>query len=73
MKKTKLKELLFDIAGKDLVEGANLIDHPCIVAAKAIDQCFDDIDYLKQILNNKQTIRAKRAVHLIKLNYNPDY
>lgn len=73
MYRTQLAIMLAEIAKQDLAPGAELAAHPCSIAIKALDQAIDDIDYLKQIINGTQTKRAKRAVYLIKLNYDPDF
>jgi len=47
MKKKELIELLSQLATEDLAEDCKLEDHPCSVAIRAIEQCFEDIDSLR--------------------------
>ncbi len=47
MNKEELIELLSNIATKDLMGGHSLENHPCSVACKALNQCFEDIEKLQ--------------------------
>lgn len=47
MNREELTSLLSDLAENDLVQGADIYDHPCTVAIRAIDKCFDDIKSLR--------------------------
>lgn len=43
MKKEELIELLDALAEEDAVDIASVPDHPCSVAIRAINKCFDEI------------------------------
>ena len=73
MNKDELISLLSEIAKEDTVESADEYDHPCSVAVRALDKCFDDITFLKRVANNVAHIKSKRAQMLLKLNYNPEW
>jgi hypothetical protein len=79
MKKKELIELLEDIAKKDLVDGSDLFDHPCSVAVRALNECFEDIKTLKRLLpkNRAGGYRFKngnkRIQMLAGLTYDPEY
>ena len=49
MQKARLMKLLLEIARDNQIKGTRLDDHPCVVAAKALDRCFDDINFLLKI------------------------
>ena len=69
----ELKELLSEMAEKDLVEGHDIYDHPCSVAIRALDQCFDDIEVLKKVVKNSSSFYSKRVQVLVKTNYKPEW
>lgn len=73
MNKTELTDLLLMIAQEDITEGVDIYDHPCLVAIRALDKCFEDIAFLKRIANNVSNIKSKRAQMLLKLRYNPEW
>lgn len=70
MNRESLTELLSSIAEKDLTESADIYDHPCTVAVRAINQCFDDIEFIKRT-NGKSV--SKREKMLRGLSYNPSW
>lgn len=67
----ELKELLTEIAEKDLDEGADILDHPCTVAVRAIDRMIEDISTLKEIAPKRKG--SKRVQMLAGLRYNPSF
>ena len=67
----ELKELLTELAEKDLADGADIFDHPGIVAVRAIDRMVADIDTLKEIASKRKG--SKRAQMLTGLSYNPSF
>lgn len=73
MNRKELVELLNEIAEKDLSDGSDIHDHPCTVAVRAINKCFDDIDYLKSIVNSGKKPVCKKAVVLVKTSYTPSW
>jgi len=78
MNKKSLVGLLNELAEKDLEDGADIFDHPCTVAVRAIEQCFEDIVILKKLCNEtvmemKVRGRSKRVQTLVKLNYDPSW
>lgn len=73
MNKNELKEILNELAEKDLQDGADIHDHPCQVAIRAIDQCFDDINSLKSIINTGYGEKSKRMQSILKITYNPEW
>ena len=73
MNKTDLVDLMEQIAERDLVDGHDLYDHPCSVAVRAIEQCFDDIDHLRKIGNDKTNKKSKKSVVLLSMNYDPEW
>ena len=60
MDKTELIELLADLADGDLAEGADIDDHPCSVAIRALKE-------LKEIIDNKDNyiegLEANREIY----------
>lgn len=52
MNKEKLIKVLTEIVKRNLSEGKNIENHLCSIAIKALDKCFDDIRFLKRIINN---------------------
>lgn len=71
MNKTELNEALADIAKKDLSDGADILDHPCAVAIRAINKAFEDIEILRKIAPKKRG--SKRVQMLTGLTYDPDW
>ena len=72
MNKIELIEVLTGLANKDLAKDSSIDDHPCMVAVRAIDQCFDDIGALKDIVEGRTTGKSKRCQVLVKTpTYNP--
>lgn len=69
----ELKEVLTELAELDLSKGHTLDNHPCMIAIRALDQCFDDIEHLRKIAKNKVNKKSKRSKYLIELSYSPEY
>ena len=73
MDKKDLIELLEQVAKEDLVEGKDIFDHPCTVAVRAINQCFEDIEYLQDVATGHKNAKCKKAVLLVQTKYNPEW
>jgi hypothetical protein len=73
MDKQALTTLLEELAIDDLAEGADLRDHPCSVAIRALDQCFDDLNYMKLLVRGVQNKRSKKARTMIVNTYDPSW
>ena len=73
MNREELKEILSVIAARDLSDGYDIYDHPCTVAIRAIDQCFDDIDTLKGIVKRSSSNYSKKIQVLVKSSYKPSW
>ena len=71
MDKQELIELLDEIAMNDIEDAANIDDHPCRVAIRAIDKCFDDIEMLRNISPKKAG--SKKVQMLTGSRYNPSW
>lgn len=71
MNRIELIELLEEIAKRDLEEGANINDHPCLVAVRAINQAFSDVESLIKVSPKKKG--SKRMQMLTGLKYNPEW
>ena len=71
MNRPELTELLEKVAEYDLEEGSKLRDHPCSVAIRALDKCFDDINALRSVAPKKQG--SERIQMLTGLSYNPSW
>ena len=71
MNKKELTELLNEIAEKDTVIGADISDHPCAVAVRAIEQAFKDIETLKRVAVSKSG--SKHVQTLVYEAYNPSW
>ena len=67
----ELTDLLEHIAEKDLEAGADLFDHPCSVAVRAINKAFNDIELLRLIAPKKKG--SKSIQMLTGLRYNPTW
>lgn len=72
MNRTELVELLKELAEKDLAEGTELFEHPCSVAVRAIEQCFEDIGVLRSVAIRKSS-QSKRVQVLIASKYDPSW
>lgn len=75
MNRDELKELLQELAETDLSDGADINDHPCSVAVRAIDQCFDDIATMQKISHRfiSMSNASKKVNHLCHLTYDPQW
>jgi len=73
MNKTELIEVLSSLAEEDLTEDADIHEHPASVAIKALNQCFDDIEYLKGIINNRNNPKSKKSQVMIRSLYRPEW
>lgn len=70
MKKDELIELLSNLASEDLAEGGKLEDHPCIVACKALNECFEDIEGRNRIIERFYKINGESKIYD---PYNPEW
>lgn len=73
MNKFELSEILRMLAEKDLSEGAALEDHPCIIAIKALNRCFDDIETLRAVARKLPSTQSKKVQVLISSTYDPNF
>lgn len=73
MKIIQLKGLLESLASNDLSDDSSIDDHPCMVAVRALDQSFEDIEILRRVIINNPQARSKKVTTLIKLNYDPSW
>jgi len=73
MNRPELIELLQELVESDLVVGSNIYDHPCAVAIKAINQCFDDIKFLQGIAKGNERNKCKRIQVMVKGIYDPSW
>ena len=73
MNKEQLTDLLTDLAKKDIAEDTDILDHPCMVANRAISQCFEDVDYLKRLISGSANKKSKKAQFMLNLNYDPNW
>jgi len=69
----ELKELLAEMAVKDLEEGHDIDDHVCSVAIRALDKSFSDVEILKSAFKGKHKSKSKAVQVLMGLPYNPEY
>ena len=67
----ELKELLEEMADKDLSDGSDIYNHPCSVAIRALDRCFDDINILRRMSEGRVSNKSKKVQVLVKSNYDP--
>lgn len=67
MKLNELIDLLRDLAEKDLADNADIQDHPCSVAVRAITTMRADIDTLLKIA--PKNTGSKKAQMLTGLSY----
>jgi len=73
MNKEELVYFLEEIAKEDLVNGADVYDHPCSVAIRALNQCFDDVTHLSKVVRGDLMGHSKRTKTLVGLSYNPSW
>jgi len=73
MNKDELIELLEDMAEKDLVDGADIFDHPCTVAVRAIRRYEEDIRELRTLAKGKERGMSKRIQTLVRGIYDPSF
>lgn len=75
MNKQELVELLERLAMNDLDSDADIYDHPCSVAIRAINDCFSDIESLQRMCRAYKIDRrgSKKMQHLMSLNYDPQW
>ena len=73
MNKNELLELLDEIAGKDLEDGADIFDHPCSVAVRAITQYEADIKQLQGLAKGSERGKSKQVQVLVKGIYSPSW
>lgn len=73
MNKIELCELLEELAKKDLVDGGDIFDHPCTVAVRALNQIFDDVNMLKNVMNKGQGGQSKATQTILGLRYDPSF
>lgn len=71
MNKTELIELLESIAAGDTADDANIADHPCSVAVRALNQCFEDINTLRRTVHVKSS--SKMLTTLRTMKYKPEW
>lgn len=71
MKITGLIAMLEVVAENDLEEGADIFDHPCSVAVRALKGCMTDINILRGCASPKG--KSKTVQTLIKSHYDPGY
>ena len=67
----ELKAVLEEIAILDLADGSDIQDHPCSVAIRALDQCFDDVNTLRRMCAGNVNNKSKNVQVLVKMNYEP--
>lgn len=72
MNREELTEVLETLAEKDISDGSELHDHPCSVAIRALDRCFDDISTLRMQIE-RHSSQSKKVQHLVGLRYNPEW
>lgn len=70
MKKEELIELLTELAQKDLVDGADIDNHPCSIAIRAIEQYQKDIEKLQHYGADSH---AGSQQALVNQDYNPEW
>ena len=71
MNRKNLSELLMELAKSDLEEGIDISTHPCALAVRMIDQCFEDVSALREVVRDHHGTHSKKIEHLIRLTYNP--
>ena len=72
MNKTELIDLLESIAEVDTLDTSKRHDHPCSVAVRAINKCFDDIGTLKRQVK-RHSSQSKKVQTLIAMSYDPEW
>ena len=71
MNREELNDLLEQVAANDLAEGADIFDHPCSVAIRAINQAFEDIEKLRKVAPRR---KGSKAIQMLTgLRYNPTW
>lgn len=73
MNRIELKEILSEMAENDLEDGADIFEHPCTVAIRALDKAFADIDSLRKVVRGDTLGKSKKIKYLIGLPYNPSW
>jgi len=73
MNRAELIDLLWDIAVEDTVDYADIQDHPCSVAIRALDRCFEDVNLLKRVVSKEVHGKSKKCQILLGLNYDPEW
>lgn len=68
---TEIIDSLKDLAKADTLEGADIYDHPCTVAVRALKGCTTDINILRRHADSKG--KSKKVQVLIKTPYDPTY
>jgi hypothetical protein len=69
MDRIELVSQLEELAKQDLTDGADIFDHPCTVAIRAINKAFNDIEMLKVGAPKRKGSKAMQV--LTGLKYNP--
>lgn len=72
MNREELVIVLTGMAKADLADDSDLYDHPCSVAIRALDKCFDDINTLRMQVE-RHSSQSKKVQHLVGLRYNPEW
>ena len=73
MNKEELIDLLEDLAKKDLEDGADIFDHPCSVAVRAINKYESDISELQNLAKGSERSKSKRIQTLVRGIYCPSW
>ena len=73
MGKDDLIDLLEQMAEKDLEDGADIFDHPCTVAVRAITQYESDIKQLQGLAKGSDRGKSKQVQTLVRGIYSPSW
>jgi len=73
MGKDDLIELLEQMAENDLDDGADIFDHPCSVAVRAITQYEADIKKLQELARGSERGKSKQVQTLVRGIYLPNW
>jgi len=73
MDRENLVKLLSEMAAEDLESGADIFDHPCSIAVRAIEKSFEDINVLLRVIRSDTMGRSKKVQMLIGLPYDPEW
>lgn len=73
MNREELIDLLKKMAVNDLEDGSDIFDHPCTVAARAINKSFEDVNTLCRVIRCDTMGHSKNVKMLIGLPYNPEW